>query len=298
MLETLKETVRSFASHGGRVLGAATAFYAVLSVAPMLLLAVVFTGAVTSREEARRAIVADLELWIGSSGAHTVGELLDELAAQGHGPFTGALGLLVLVWASARLFSQLRYSLNHLWGVREVGGGAPLSRHALRQARRKLSAIVMVFVVVVVLMATVLGKAALAAAARHLGTTVEAGWHVVELAVSFVVITTLCVAVFKVLPAARIGWRDAIVGAVVTAALFSAGAVVIGSYLGVQATSSAYGAAGSLVVLLLWVYYAAHAFFLGAAFTRAYAERHGRGLELLDGAVRIVEAPHPENRKA
>ncbi|MCZ7684732.1 MAG: YihY/virulence factor BrkB family protein [Sandaracinaceae bacterium] len=279
-------------------LGAATAFYAILSVAPTLLIAVVVTGAVTNREEARRQIVSDLALWIGGNGATTVGEILDHLGESGSGPFAGVFSVVVLLWASTRLFSQLRYSLNHLWGVREVSGPSALSTRALRQARRRLSALTMVFVVVIVLTLTVLGKTALSAAARHFGARVDAYWHVVEFGVSFTVLTVLCIAIFKVLPAVRIGWRDAWIGAVVTALLFSVGAAAVGWYLGFKGTSSTYGAAGSLVALLLWVYYSAQAFFLGAAFTRAHAERHGCGLALVDGAVRVVEAEAPPPERA
>ena len=299
MLETLRLTVRSFASHGGRVLGAATAFYAILSVAPVLLIAVVVTGALTNQEEAREAIVSDLSIWIGEGGAETTGQILDELATHGGGPFTGVISALVLLWASTRLFSQLRYSLNHLWGVREVAGSAgSLQKNALRQARRRLSALLMVFVVVTVVTLTVLAKAALAAAAQHLGEAIATRWHLIEFGVSFAVITTLFAAVFKVLPAVRIGWRDALIGAVVTALIFSVGAVAIGWYLGFKGTSSTYGAAGSLVALLLWVYYSAQAFFLGAAFTRVHAERHGGGLVLSDGAVRIVEETFPPDAES
>jgi membrane protein len=286
---TLQETFRCFTSHGGRVLGAATAFYGVISLAPTLLIAVVVTGTVTDREDARRQVVQDLSLWLGQSGAETIGGVLDHLAESGSGPVAGIVSGAVLLWASARLFWQLRYSLNHLWGVREVIRPDRLSRNALRHARRRLSALVMVAVVSLVVALTVLGKAVLGAAARHLNADLGTRWHVLEFAASFGVLTMLCVAVFKVLPAVRIGWRDASIGAVVTAALFSLGATALGWYLGVEGTSSTYGAAGSLVALLMWVYYSAQAFFLGAAFTRVWAERHGEGLELVDGAVRIVE---------
>ncbi len=297
MLETLRETLRSFASHGGRVLGAATAFYALLSVAPMLLIIVVVTSTVTDRVDARQQVVSDLGLWIGGSGAHTIGELLDHLSENGNGPFAGVVSGVVLLWASTRLFSQLRYSLNHLWGVREVGDANRLSTRAMRQVRRRLSALVMVLVVVFVVTVTVLAKAALSAAANHLGASLETRWHVIEFAGSFGVLTLLFLAVFKVLPAVRIAWRDACIGALATALLFSLGATLIGWYLGFKSTSSTYGAAGSLVALLLWVYYSAQTFFLGAAFTRVHAERHGAGLTLIDGAVRVVEAtgwPLPE----
>jgi membrane protein len=289
VLETLRETLRSFASRGGRVLGAATAFYALLSVAPMLLITVVVTSALTDRVDARGQVVGDLALWIGGAGADTVGELLDRLSENGSGPFAGLLSALVLLWASTRLFSQLRYSINHLWGVREVADANRLSTRALRQARRRLSALVMVVVVVVVVTLTVLAKAALTAAAGRLGASLETRWHVIEFAGSFAVLTLLFVAVFKVLPAVRLAWRDAWIGGLVTALLFSFGATLIGWYLGIKGTSSTYGAAGSLVALLLWVYYSAQVFFLGAAFTRVHAERYGAGLTLIDGAVRVVE---------
>lgn len=287
---TLHETVRCYTSHGGRVLGAATAFYGVVSLAPTLLLAIVVTGIFTSEEHARMQVVEDLSLWLGTSGSQTVEAVLDHLAQSDRGSIAGVLSGAVLLWASARLFWQLRYSLNHLWGVREVASPDRLSRHALRHARQRLSAFLMVGVVVCVVAATVVGKALLGAAAQRLDTTLETRWHLFELGVSFVVLTVLCVAVFKVLPAVRIHWRDAWIGALVTALLFSVGAAAIGWYLGVQSTSSTYGAAGSLVALAMWVYYSAQAFFLGAAFTRVWTERHGHGLELHEGAVRVVEA--------
>ncbi len=297
MLETLRETLRSFTSHGGRVLGAATAFYALLSVAPMLLITVVVIGALTDRVDARAQVVGNLALWLGSAGAHTVGEILDRLSENDNGPFAGAISGVVLLWASTRLFSQLRYAINHLWGVREVVDQERLAVRALRQVRQRLSALVMVVLVVVVVTLMVLGKAVLSVAASHLGASLETRWHVIEFAGSFGVLALLFVAVFKVLPAVHIGWRDACIGGLVTALLFSFGATLIGWYLGFKGTSSTYGAAGSLVALLLWIYYSAQAFFLGAAFTRVHAERHGAGLTLADGAVRIVEAtgwPFPE----
>lgn len=298
VLETLRQTIRSFASHGGRVLGAATAFYALLSVAPLLLITLVVTGVVTDRAAARDQLIADMGLWIGSAGAQTMREVLDRLAENDNGGITGVVSGLVLIWASTRLFSQLRYSLNHLWGVREVGDAQAFSTRAMRQARRRLSALLMVLVVVLVVTATVLAKAALSVAAHHLGASLETRWHLIEFAGSFAVLTLLFVAVFKVLPAVQIAWRDACIGALVTALLFSLGATLIGWYLGFKSTSSTYGAAGSLVALLLWVYYSAQTFFLGAAFTRVHAERHGHGLTLIDGAVRVVESTGPLEKES
>ena len=290
--EILKQTVRSFSSHGGRVLGAATAFYALLSVAPMVLMAVWVTSLVIDEDRARRNLVADVTLWVGEDGAHALGEALDNLDESGGGPLAATVSVVTLTWAATRLFAQLRYSLNHLWGVREIDERG-LSRKALRQARRRLTALVMVLVVVSVLVATVLTKVAFGAAESYLGVELHTRWRLLELGGSFLVLNVLFAAVFKVLPAVRLAWRDAWVGALVTAILFSIGAVAVGWYLGVEGTGSTYGAAGSLVAVLLWVNYSAQAFFLGAAFTRVFAERHGHGLPLDEGAVRIVEEGRP-----
>jgi membrane protein len=291
VLGTIRETIRSFASHGGRVLGAATAFYALLSVAPLLLIAIVITGLVTSRMAARQQVVSDISIWIGHSNGHAIGEILERLDEGGKA--AGILGLLVLVWASTRLFFQLRYSINHLWGVREVElNPVAFSTRAIRQVRRRLSALLMMFLVVIIIVATVLGKAVLSAAVVRFGIHISTRWHVLEFALSFALLAAMCIAAFKLLPAARISWRDACVGALVTALLFSLGAMAIGFYLGIKGTSSAYGAAGSIVALLVWINYSAQAFFLGAAFTRVHAERHGKGLKLIDGAVRVIEAPN------
>lgn len=289
--QTLRETVRAFNGRGGRVLGAATAFYAMLSVAPMLLIAVAVTGFVTSEASARADVVHDVGLWVGPRGAEVLQELLERLSESGHGPFASVAGGVLLLYASHRLFAQLRYSLNHLWGVQEVSAKG-LSKKALKQARKRLSALTMVLFVVLCVAATVLVKAGLHAASDWLALDLGGAWKAMELGVSFLVLTALCAACFKVLPAVEVGWRDVGVGAVVTSVLFSAGAAAVGWYLGTKTTSSTYGAAGSLVAVLLWTYYSAQVFFFGAAFTRVWAERHGAGIEPSEGAVWLVaEAP-------
>lgn len=289
--QTLRETVRAFNGRGGRVLGAATAFYAMLSVAPMLLIAVAVTGVVTSQASARAQVVHDVGLWVGPRGGELLRELLERLSESGHGPSASVAGGVLLLYASHRLFAQLRYSLNHLWGVQEQSQRG-LSRKALKQARKRLSALTMVLFVVLCVAATVLVKAGLHAASDWVAVDLGGAWRALELTGSFVVLTALCAACFKVLPAARVGWRDVGVGALVTSVLFSAGAAAIGWYLGTKSTSSTYGAAGSLVAVLLWTYYSSQAFFFGAAFTRVWAERHGEGIEPSEGAVWLVaEAP-------
>lgn len=289
--QTLRETVRAFNARGGRVLGAATAFYAMLSVAPMLLLAIAVTGMVTSEASARAEVVRDASIWVGPRGAELLRELLARLSDGGHGPFASVLGGALVLYASHRLFAQMRYSLNHIWGVQEESARG-LSKKALKQARKRLAALTMVLLVVICVATTVLLKAGLHAASDWLALDLSGSWRALELGVSFLVLTALCAASFKVLPAVELGWRDVGVGALVTSVLFSAGAAAIGWYLGTKSTESTYGAAGSLVAVLLWSYYSAQVFFFGAAFTRVWAERHGAGIEPSEGAVWLVaEAP-------
>ena len=163
----------------------------------------------------------------------------------------------------------------------------------MKQLRKRAAAIVMVVVVVVVVVATVLAKTSLMAAERWVPAMISARWHVIELGISFGLLTLLTMAVYKVLPAVIISWRDAAIGALVTAVLFSLGAYAVGWYIGFKSSESAYGAAGSLVALLLWVSYSSQVFFLGAAFARVQAERWGHGLVPAAGAVRLVEATEP-----
>ncbi|MBX3270984.1 MAG: YihY/virulence factor BrkB family protein [Sandaracinaceae bacterium] len=290
MLATLRDTYRCFSTHGGRVLGAATAFYALLSVAPMLLIAIAIADALTAEPHARGEVVRDVSRWVGESGGRVLGELLDGLAQSHHGPVAGIVGGALLLYASQRLFSQMRFALNQMWGVREVSGGG-LKATAMKQLRKRAAALAMVVLVVLVVVSTVLAKTSLMAARGALVPRVSGIWQGVELVTSFVALVVLVVAIYKVLPSALISWRDAAVGAIVTAVLFTAGAYAVSWYVGVKSGGSAYGAAGSLVALLLWVSYTAQVFFFGAAFARVQAERHGHGITPAAGAVRVVEAP-------
>ncbi len=287
--QILRQTLRIFSMRGGRVMGAATAFYALLAVAPMLLIALAIVGRLTSEEQARARILADLGLWIGAEGARTIGGLLDSLSEARSGAMAGGFGAVLLIYAGFRLFTQLRFSLNSIWGIREVGGGT-FKERLRRQVRKRLQTLVTMVLLIAILVATLLAKAALAAAAAIWGFD-AAGmlrWHALELATSFAVWTAMLAVTYKVLPAARIAWDDAWKGAVVSSLLFSIGATAVGWYLGARATHSTYGAAGSVVAMLLWTYYCSQVFFLGAAFTRVRAELRGRGVELPEGTVRYV----------
>jgi membrane protein len=276
-----RDTLSSFSRHGGRMLAAAVAFSSLLSVAPLLDIALQVAGVMTSEDAARAAVVADLARWLGAEGARTVGALLDR--AQSGGGGASLLSGVVLAYASTRLFSQLKRALDHMWDVQPLSAEG-LRGKAWKQLRKRAAAFAMVIVVGLMIVLVVAGKALLSAAAETIGgppagLAWRIGQEMCEELVSVATATLLFAIVFKVMPDAKLSWRDTWIGAFVTAVLFSVGAALIATYLGHKALESTYGAAASIVMLLLWVHYSAQAFFVGAAFTAVYAESRGRRIE-------------------
>lgn len=293
MRELGKEILRVFSRRGGAVLGGAIAFYSLLSIAPLLWMAIHVAGVLTSADRAQAVLIADLARWIGPQGAATVASMLGQADAKGGSLLRSGLGLLLLAYASSRLFGALEYSLNHLWGVQLASGGG-VRGLARSQLRRRSARFAMVLLVGAMLVAMVLGKALLAAADEVVGGRVptSSAFRLLEAFGSLLVTIGLFFAIFRVLPEVRIHLRDALLGAVVTALAFTAGSTAVGIYVGHKGIESAWGAAGSIVALMLWVHYSAQIFFLGAAFTFVWARREGRPIVPNDHAVAItVEDP-------
>jgi YihY family inner membrane protein len=197
------------------------------------------------------------------------------------------VGLATLAWSASSVFAQLQEALNTIWEV-EPKPGAGL----LGTVRRRVLSMTMVLGIGFLLLVSLVLSAGLAALGRFFGGLLpgaEALWQVVEFAVSFGVVTLLFAAIYKVLPDAEIRWGDVWVGAAATALLFALGKLLIGLYLGHASVGSTYGAAGSLLVLLVWIYYSAQILFFGAEFTQAYARRYGSRIVPAEGAVAVTE---------
>jgi membrane protein len=282
-----RDTFSAFSRHGGRVLGGAIAFYALLSVAPLLLIALHVAGLLTSQDAARAALTHDMARWIGTDGAGTLSTLLDRAGHSRSGPLATVLGATLLLYASTRLFSALEFALHQMWEV-HAKSGVGFRGKALRQLRKRSLAFVLVVLIGLILVALVIEKSALAAASHLFDDRVPGVVHVGEGFASFVITTGLFAAIFRVLPEVRMRSRDLLFGAVVTSLLFSLGTSLVGLYIAHKGTSSTFGAAGSLVVLLLWVHYSAQIFFLGVAFTSVWAKRQGHPIEPTERAVRVV----------
>src|SRR3989338_8837047 len=265
----LVESLTSWIDHRASSKGAALAFYTLFSMTPILVVAIAVAGYFFGAEAAQGEIVAQVQGLVGPNGAQAIQALL----AAAQDPDSGLVATLVasvlLLVGTTSVFVELKGSLDELWGIGKPGQSA-----FWVLLRTRLLSFGMVLVLAFLLLVSLVISAALAMLERHAGGVL--GGSAVALAtttsiISFGVIACMFAVIYTTLPDAPLTWRDVWIGAAFTAGLFSLGKYVIGLYLGNSGVASSFGAAGSLIALLLWVYYSAQIFFLGAEFTRHYA---------------------------
>jgi len=269
----LIESLRSWIDHRADSKGAALAFYALFSMTPILVLAIVVAGYFFGAEAAQGEIVAEVQGLVGPNGVRAIQALL----AAAHDPASGLMATLaasvLLLLGATSVFVELKGSLDELWGINK--SHQSIFRVLLRT---RLHAFGLVLVLAFLLLVSLVLSAALAML-EHYADGVWAGSFKILAAAtslfSFCVIAGLFAVIYKTLPDAPLSWRDVWIGAIFTAGLFSLGKYAIGLYLGNSGVASSFGAAGSVIALLLWVYYSAVIFFLGAEFTRQYALEFG-----------------------
>jgi membrane protein len=259
---TLQRAIYDFVADDATTLAGALAFYAALGLAPMVL--IVIKVASVLDPHAQDHIVAEIVEFVGPRAGVVIAEIVAAAQqSQARGTLAAMLGLLTLAFSASGVFGQLQSSLNHIWGVRPKEGG----RVGAWIAKRVLS-----FGMVLAIAFLMLVSLVLSAAISAVFDEETLFWSGMNMALSCGLFTVLFAAMYRYLPDVQLGWRDVWTGAFVTALLFTAGKFAIGVYLGRSSVSSAYGAAGSLVVLLLWVYYSGIVFFFGAEVTEAYAQ--------------------------
>ncbi|MCX5747213.1 MAG: YihY/virulence factor BrkB family protein [Proteobacteria bacterium] len=284
----LSDASRSYSRHGGRMLASAVAFSALLSIAPLLYIALGAAGFVIDDAAGRASVLQDLGRWIGDDAASTIFTLLERAGEHAQTGLTKVLGVAVLVYASTRLFSQMKGALNQMWNVHGKPGRGFRAK-LLTQVRKRGLSLLLVLLVGVLIIAVVAVKTVLSASTHAFGYSgARTMLRAAEMVVSLATTTVMFAALFKWLPDARLAWRDAWRGALVTSVLFSIGTSVISLYLGHKSLTSAYGPGGSLVLLLLWVHYSAQVFFFGAAVTGELAKRRGFPIAPDAYGVRIV----------
>jgi len=265
----LIESLRSWIDHRASSKGAALAFYTLFSMTPILVLAIAAAGYVFGAEAAQGEIVAQVQGLVGPNGAQAIQALL----AAANDPASGLLAILIasvlLLLGTTSVFVELKGSLDELWGI-ERNSQSVFSV----LLRTRLLSFGMVIVLAFLMLVSLMVSAVLAMFEHHLGGILGSAAAVLATLsslVTFGVIACMFAVIYKTLPDAPLSWRDVWIGAAFTAGLFSLGKFVIGLYLGNSGVASSFGAAGSLIALLLWVYYSAQIFFLGAEFTRHYA---------------------------
>jgi membrane protein len=255
-------------------MGAALAFYTLFSIAPILIIALVLAGAVFGPHAAERELLAQLQALTGDSGADALRNLLNSAHYSDQRGMAAVIGIGTLIIGATSVFSELQHSLDIIWEVKDRKRDAGW----WQILRTRLLSFGMVLGVGFLLLVSLIASAALAAFGGWLEaqvTSLPIVLPLLDVTLSFAMTVVLFAMIYKYVPNEDIAWRDVWVGAVVTAFLFSIGKSLIGLYLGRSSFSSAYGAAGSLIVLLLWIYYSAQIFLLGAEFTRVFAYSQG-----------------------
>jgi membrane protein len=273
MGQLLLATWKAWRKDEATVLAAALAYFASVSIAPLLVLVVALVGLFFDRQAAQDQVIAQVRNVVGDQGSQFFVTVLDNARQPTLASAAGILSFGLLLWGSTNVFTQLHNALNRIWLVDNAPGGVRGS------VRGRLLAFAMVLGAAFLLFVSMVLSTTLAALGQ-LGALLLPGsdwiWQLGNYLAMFVVSTLLFALIFKVVPDAHIAWRDVLLGAAVTAALFVAGNFVLGLYL--AHAGSAYGAVGSLAVFLLWVFYSAQIFFFGVEFAKVYSHRYGSGV--------------------
>lgn len=258
-------------------LSAALAYYTIFSLAPLLVIVIAITGLIWEAEAVQAQILSQVQSLVGAEGADFVANLITNTGSRGEDIVVLIIGILALLFGALGVFNELHNSLNIIWNVKQeqVKGFLQAVKKVIID---RLLSFTMILGIGFLLLVSLVVTAGLSATQETIGNAFpmsEFILQVVNLVISLGVITVLFALIFKFLPDAQISWRDVWLGALVTAMLFSIGKTAIGIYLGNSAVASIFGAAGSLVLLLLWIYYSAQILFFGAEFTQVYANKYG-----------------------
>jgi membrane protein len=269
----IKQTYKEWDRHQAPKLGAALAYYTVLALAPLLMVVLAVIGLALGKQAARGEIIGQLQSMLGHEGAQAIQTVITNANKPATGIVATVLGLITLFVGASGVFAELKDSLNRIWDIAPKEPGSFLG-----EIRSRFLSFGMVLAIGFLLLVSLVVSAGIAAVGKFAGGLMPLPPFVLEV-VNFVVslafITVLFALIYRFLPDEQVAWADVGLGAVVTSLLFTTGKFLIGMYLGKAGVGSAYGAAGSLVIVLVWVYYSAQIFFFGAEFTHVYAVERG-----------------------
>jgi membrane protein len=287
ILDLLKQTAREWIEDEAPQLGAALAFYSVFSLAPMVLIALALIGFFGRNDPAGlwTLIVQQMGYFLDKSAIHVVQDIAQHVAAPGASALGGIIGLAVALFGVTGVFTQLQYSLNVIWGVKAKPGGGIWGF-----LRSRLLSFALLAGIAFLLLVSLVIEALIKALSLYFETFLPGSLSVIVpiyLIIDLIVVIAVFAMIFKILANVTTRWRDVWIGAVLTAILFLIGKYALGIYLGSSTAVSAYGAASSLITLLLWVYYSSQILLFGAEFTQVYASRSGAPIEPDKYSVRI-----------
>ena len=268
----IKQSVFAFIDDEALTRGAAIAFYTVTSIGPVLFIVVAIAGLVFGEDAARGAISDELGGLMGSQGSDLLQTAIQNASRKSSGIIAAAVGIGTLVITASGVFTEMQQTLNVIW--RAEPRGTTISR----LIRARAVSLGLVGALGFLLLVSLVISTLLSALSDYINAYLPSGHLILQtltFLISFSLVTLLFGAIYKVLPDKRIEWHDVLIGAFVTAFLFTVGKLLISLYIGSTAIASSYGAAGSLIVVLLWIYYSAQIFLLGAEFTKVYASHHG-----------------------
>ena len=293
LIHVMRCAITEWMDHRAASKGAALAFYSLFSLAPILVLVIAVAGFFYGREAAQGQLLDELRGLVGPQGATTIQAILAGAQNKDTGLFATILASVLLVVGATSAFSELKDSLDEIWEV-----PAPKDASWWDTVRTRLLSFGLILTLGLLLMTSLVVSAALTLLEKYLGgiwhsTTVILGW--VASGFGFLVIATMFGAIYKLLPRIHLSWHDVTIGAFGTAIMFTLGKFAIGLYIGNSGTADSFGAAGSLIALLLWVYYSAQIFFLGAEFARQYALQLG-SLRKKEGHTSAAMASLPDGR--
>ncbi len=289
----VKDAASDFSDDECPRMAAALSYYTIFALPPLLVLILLIASIVLDPQDVQGAMAAQIQSLMGPEAAGEIRTILEHAEQPGASKGLAAvLGIAGVIFGATGVFIELQGALNRAWEVApdpEQGG-------LKNMITKRIFSLGMILAIAFVLLVSLALSAVLSSFGDVLAGMIpglgEAVLHVINFAISFAVITLLFAAMFKIIPDAEIAWRDVWVGAAVTGLLFVIGKFLIGYYLGRSNPGQAYGAAGSLAVLLVWIYYSAMILFFGAEFTQKWAESRGSGIQPEKGAVRVVEETH------
>jgi len=287
--DTLKETANDWLDDNASRLAAALAYYSLLSLAPLLVIAVAVAGVFFGPDAARGKVAGELGAVVGGQAAQGIQAVVASARSPASGLLGTVVGVVTLFVGASGVFGELQSSLNTIWEVKAKPG-----RGIWGQVKDRFFSFTMVLGVAFLLLVSLIVTSILSAIGARFSTLLPGGemlWQAVNFVFSLSVVTALFALIFKYIPDAEVRWQDVWLGALVTALLFSVGKFLLGLYLGKAAVGSSYGAAGSIIALVVWVYYATQIFLFGAEFTQVRARRRGQGIRPSANATQMPSSP-------